>query len=172
MKCYYHVDREAVGTCQTCGKSLCKECASVYSPLTCEDCHRQMVAKSVNERERNKQKALTSSKKEIVKSIIIGLIFALLFSYIMFVDHNASTFTLRELEPVNVALTLYTGFGFPFGWRALKFIPFFYGTHSDSIYTAVLLNFAKVFLALLVGMPALIIQAFILAKNFIVAKKM
>lgn len=27
MRCYYHEDREAVGSCKSCGKGLCRECA-------------------------------------------------------------------------------------------------------------------------------------------------
>jgi hypothetical protein len=27
MRCFYHDDREAVGTCKSCGKGLCRECA-------------------------------------------------------------------------------------------------------------------------------------------------
>lgn len=27
MRCFYHEDREAVGTCKSCGKGLCRECA-------------------------------------------------------------------------------------------------------------------------------------------------
>ena len=27
MKCFYHQDRDAVGTCKSCGKGLCPECA-------------------------------------------------------------------------------------------------------------------------------------------------
>jgi hypothetical protein len=27
MKCYYHHDRDAVGTCKSCQKGLCQECA-------------------------------------------------------------------------------------------------------------------------------------------------
>jgi hypothetical protein len=27
MRCYYHEDKEAVGTCKSCGKGLCRECA-------------------------------------------------------------------------------------------------------------------------------------------------
>lgn len=27
MHCYYHQDREAVGSCKSCGKGLCPECA-------------------------------------------------------------------------------------------------------------------------------------------------
>jgi hypothetical protein len=27
MRCYYHENKEAVGTCKSCGKGLCRECA-------------------------------------------------------------------------------------------------------------------------------------------------
>ena len=27
MKCFYHRDRDAVGSCKSCGKGLCSECA-------------------------------------------------------------------------------------------------------------------------------------------------
>jgi len=27
MRCFYHEDREAVGTCKSCGRGLCRECA-------------------------------------------------------------------------------------------------------------------------------------------------
>ena len=27
MRCFYHHDREAVGTCKSCGKGVCPECA-------------------------------------------------------------------------------------------------------------------------------------------------
>jgi hypothetical protein len=28
MRCFYHEDKEAVGTCKSCGKGLCRECAA------------------------------------------------------------------------------------------------------------------------------------------------
>ncbi|MBP7275989.1 MAG: hypothetical protein KBA51_07280, partial [Kiritimatiellae bacterium] len=27
MKCFNHEDRDAVGTCKSCGKGVCRECA-------------------------------------------------------------------------------------------------------------------------------------------------
>ena len=27
MRCFYHEDKEAVGTCKSCGRGLCRECA-------------------------------------------------------------------------------------------------------------------------------------------------
>ena len=38
MKCYYHSDRDAVGTCKSCGKGLCPECAvDLGKGLACRD---------------------------------------------------------------------------------------------------------------------------------------
>lgn len=28
MRCFYHQDKEAIGTCKSCGKGLCPECAA------------------------------------------------------------------------------------------------------------------------------------------------
>lgn len=39
MKCFNHEEREAAATCQRCGKGLCKECASKYTPCLCDDCY-------------------------------------------------------------------------------------------------------------------------------------
>ncbi len=38
MKCFNHPEREAVATCQKCGKGLCKECAEKHTPCLCDSC--------------------------------------------------------------------------------------------------------------------------------------
>lgn len=39
MKCYIHNDVEAVGTCTTCGRAVCNECAqTINGKLVCKDC--------------------------------------------------------------------------------------------------------------------------------------
>ena len=67
MKCFNHEDREAVATCQHCGKALCKACASKYTPCLCDECfqalqeeaHAQRVAAAEGRRQsRLEQKAL------------------------------------------------------------------------------------------------------------------
>ena len=36
MRCFYHQDREAVGSCKSCGKGLCPDCAAdVGKGLAC-----------------------------------------------------------------------------------------------------------------------------------------
>lgn len=39
MKCYYHIDREAVAACKQCERYLCKECADKYTPILCDGCY-------------------------------------------------------------------------------------------------------------------------------------
>ena len=46
MKCFYHEDREAVSQCVDCGKFLCKECASKYKPILCDDCYEERIAQN------------------------------------------------------------------------------------------------------------------------------
>lgn len=49
MKCAGHIDLDAVGTCNHCGRGLCSECAAIFSPPLCDHCalaHNQGVATS------------------------------------------------------------------------------------------------------------------------------
>lgn len=38
MKCAGHVELDAVGTCNACGKGLCPECVSIFTPPLCGNC--------------------------------------------------------------------------------------------------------------------------------------
>jgi ammonia channel protein AmtB len=39
MKCYVHPDADSVGTCTSCGRAICRECAvDVQGKLICRDC--------------------------------------------------------------------------------------------------------------------------------------
>lgn len=38
MKCADHVELDAVGTCNACGKGLCPGCVSIFTPPLCGDC--------------------------------------------------------------------------------------------------------------------------------------
>jgi len=38
MKCFYHLQADAVGTCKNCPRALCRECAVVVeNGLACQD---------------------------------------------------------------------------------------------------------------------------------------
>lgn len=50
MKCAQHVEFDAVGTCNSCGRGLCPECVSVFTPPLCGNCalaHNKGVSKSL-----------------------------------------------------------------------------------------------------------------------------
>ncbi|MCR5669447.1 MAG: hypothetical protein K6G10_00430 [Butyrivibrio sp.] len=157
MKCFYHEDREAVGNCQYCGKALCRECASQYTPLSCEDCHREMVARSINEREKEKQEALASSKSTILSTIIKGLIFGAVGIGLMFWD--------KETDIKVYMWAFAFGWGLPFGWRLTKRIPLFFSNgEMGNFFTAIILNIFKVIISCAVGIPA---SVFIIVKGII-----
>lgn len=68
MKCFNHVEREAVATCQNCGKGLCKECAAKHRPCLCDDCydaiqtnHRQAELSKEEQRRQRYRNALVDS---------------------------------------------------------------------------------------------------------------
>lgn len=51
MKCYHHPDRDAVATCNECGRGLCQECASLYATPFCSDCTISIATKYKKELE-------------------------------------------------------------------------------------------------------------------------
>ncbi|MCR4897665.1 MAG: hypothetical protein K5892_00410 [Acholeplasmatales bacterium] len=42
MSCYYHTDREPIGTCPICNKQLCKDCFELTVGHICFDCSMAM----------------------------------------------------------------------------------------------------------------------------------
>lgn len=47
MVCYYHPDRQAVGTCKHCQRGVCSECSTlVNDTLACKDRHENQVRAS------------------------------------------------------------------------------------------------------------------------------
>ncbi len=148
MKCFYHEDREAVGSCQSCGKSLCRECASAYTPLTCEDCHRSMVARSINEREKQKQLDISNSKSKIIRTLVVGTIFGVIMAGFMI-----SSGSSLEI----VIFWFFMGIGLPFGWSQTKAIPIWTSNGEPvNFFLAFIFNIFKFVLACLVGIPVAI----------------
>ena len=87
MKCFYHEERDAVATCQKCGKSLCKECASKYKPIICEDCFREVQEKE----EAEQAYRLSCHRKETINkaihSVIITLIVQGMLTFFLSLSH-------------------------------------------------------------------------------------
>jgi hypothetical protein len=63
MRCFYHEDREAVGSCKSCGKGLCRECAvDLTKGLACRG-HCEADAQAIIQLiDRNIQLSSTSSR--------------------------------------------------------------------------------------------------------------
>lgn len=70
MKCYFHNEKDAVVTCNSCGKGICKNCAvNLESGSTiCPNCFKSII---------NSQKAWL--KKVKFRFIMTGVIFTFLF---------------------------------------------------------------------------------------------
>jgi len=68
MKCYYHPDKDAVGTCVQCGKTACRECIDdLGGALLCKGC--QALAREAESHE--EQLDISRAKKSIKRSWII-----------------------------------------------------------------------------------------------------
>ena len=86
MKCFYHTDREAVATCQRCGKALCRECAAKYNPCLCDECKSILDAADRQAESDKRQKyldALVDTRSEFIRACIAGVVVGLVF-YSMF----------------------------------------------------------------------------------------
>ncbi len=99
MKCFYHVNEDAVGQCVDCGKFLCRECASKYKPVLCDDCYNNRIEMQNREKEEQerynqqlKQQEISSTlenARQVVKiydkakiwGIIIGLLITFAFAF-------------------------------------------------------------------------------------------
>ncbi len=66
MKCYVHNDVDAVGTCTSCGKSLCQDCVrTVDGKLVCKDCLPLATGHTGS--------PLESDRKDPLLAILLGL---------------------------------------------------------------------------------------------------
>ena len=83
MKCFYHEKKDAVGTCQNCGKGLCKECAGKYTPCLCDDCAVNIKLTEENEKEQRRKDALIDTTSEFIAAIIKGSIAVLIWYLIV-----------------------------------------------------------------------------------------
>ncbi len=169
MKCFYHEDRDAVGTCQSCGKSLCKECASKYTPVTCGDCHVAMVAKARNDREAAKQDALINTKSEMIKALVIGIIAGVALLVLIFIT-EPSMLTTYWYAPI---FYFAIAFGAPFGIAFIThYIPFFIVRGESGGVVMIFIFLFKLVLALIIGIPAFLFQIIVLLIRYNRIKKL
>lgn len=169
MKCFNHPEREAVATCQKCGKGLCRECAEKYTPCMCEpcavqtQCDKQQQAQNKEEQRKQKYKnALVDTRSEFIKTSIIGIIVGLLWVWFMKSQNSEMTFG-------ECASDFFMGFCIPFGWKVLTYLQSFiplalFGTWWFWLIYVIV----KAVLSIFVGIPALIYQ---LVKTILTQRK-
>lgn len=101
MRCYYHVDREGVGTCNRCGKVLCQECMNVYSPPLCTECAKEM----------NNQNRIN-----LIKDIILSVAMMIVGGYLYF----GGGFAYDGFDLISFLIIVFVFGGVPYGWSALN----------------------------------------------------
>lgn len=76
MRCFYHPEVDAVGSCRQCGKTACHECISdVGGAMLCRSCielHQQYVAIDAQQAEAVRQAEVNSAKNRILWSWIVA----------------------------------------------------------------------------------------------------
>lgn len=97
MKCYYHPDRDAVGTCLDCGRGLCQECIDKYSAPICSDCN---------------LKRLQNDKQGVYKEFIITAVLAVIGIVLAFAGEPHGL--------MDVLTVIWGTAGIYPGWRALN----------------------------------------------------
>ncbi|MCI8947969.1 MAG: hypothetical protein HFI91_13120 [Lachnospiraceae bacterium] len=129
MKCFNHTEREAVATCQKCGKGLCRECAEKHTPCLCDPCAVQIQydqqQQAQNKEEQRKQKykaALADSRGDFIKTAIIGILVGIFF--VRWDVHggngNVDTSFIDNVGMFCVAFCI------PFGWRFITYLQSFF----------------------------------------------
>ena len=119
MKCFNHEDREAVATCQHCGKALCKACASKYTPCLCDECfaalqqeaHAERVAAAEGQRQSGRER-LSFSSGDLSLNCVLGAILTILAAV---ANADNEYYSLLELAPLAPLF-----FCFPAGWRLVS----------------------------------------------------
>ncbi len=170
MKCFNHPEREAVATCQKCGKGLCRECAEKHMPCLCDTCaaqiqkDQQQEAKTKEDQRKQKYKdALVDTRGEFIKTAVIGILVGIVGVWWMATQENAIDGFGDYVGYFFVAFCI------PFGWKFFtylqSFIPIFLiGTWWFwLIYIGV-----KAILSILAGVPAFIYQ---LVKTILTQRK-
>ena len=178
MKCFYHVEDDAVATCQRCGKGLCHDCAAKHTPCYCEECFEAVSIAAIEEQEeeekeyrsqkkrsraaRNARKrdALIDTNAEMIKAIIIGLAAyaagAIAF-YLIGVEVGAGEAGNAYLKDAFQACFIF--FFVPFGWSAISWLESKIMPNLFFPIGLMLMYFGiKLSLSLIIGIPMFLVQ--------------
>ena len=159
MKCFNHPERDAVATCQKCGKGLCRDCAEKYTPCMCDSCaaqvqkNRQQQAKNREDQRKQKYRdALVDTRSEFIKTTVIGIVVGIILVWFMKSEHADSTFA-------DCAIYFFLGVCAPFGWKILTYLQSFFPLSLfGTFWFWIIYGIVKLAVSMLVGIPAFIYQ--------------
>lgn len=158
MKCFNHTEREAVATCQKCGKGLCKECAEKYTPCLCDTCAAKVQRQVQDKEDQQKQKykdALVDTRSEFIKTTIIGVLVGILVVWFM----TQTKYGNVESSFADCAGYFLVGLCIPFGWKFLTYLQSFFPIFLLGTFWFWIIYLAvKVVLSMFIGIPAFIYQ--------------
>lgn len=173
MKCFNHEEREAAATCQRCGKGLCKECASKYTPCLCDDCyeaiqneHHARQVTAVEQRRQGRLERMTFTRNDLVLNCVLGIPLVIFALYTIFTEAGGFS------DPGDVLLLPWI-FCVPAGWRITsKWLRLGQGdttviyTDADgALYSFVAHLMIRLIGGFFLGIPAFLFQLFKLARS-------
>lgn len=165
MKCFNHENKDAVATCQHCGKALCKECAGKHSPCMCDECHERLLQNqqaqfraAEDDRRQKYVNALVDTRSEFIRTCRFGVLFAVTAAILVMTGGAAG---IGEMLSCSVMF-----FFVPFGWKLLTYLQSFFpvfiiGTPMFWLGWFV----AKIGISILAGIPAFAYQLFKTIRN-------
>ncbi len=159
MKCFNHPEREAVATCQNCGKGLCRECAEKHTPCLCDICavlvqqsEQEQAQNEENQRKQKYRDALVDTRGEFIKIAAIGIPIGIIGTWWMAHNGDLSSFS-------DYVVSIFMWFCVPFGWKFLTYLQSFFPISIFGTWWFWIIYIAvKVCLSFVVGIPAFIYQ--------------
>ncbi len=109
MKCYYHENKDAVGTCKECGKSLCKTCVDKYKSGLCESCEQKRKEKAQKVLDDKKAKLKMDAKSvrnDTIKDLVVAGVLSVVCAII--------GYSIEGFQGLLMFI------GFPWGWKLIN----------------------------------------------------
>lgn len=134
MKCYYHREQDAAGTCSQCGKAACHDCLEdVGRAMLCRGCLsitaaevEEEQAQQVEDQAQQQAREVEAARKRLRLSRIlfpVGMVVGLLLGVVNFLDVGARGDLLLPFLAIGLLIgyAIWAGYwGIPAVWRLWK----------------------------------------------------